>query len=142
MVAPDPPWLVYQRKRWMRPDASRWMRPDAHIWKRPGFDAATAHIAVDRKYDPDQPRVPAGEPDGGQWTTGGNSPPDFDIIFERALQFAKQNGQIAIAGPGNYQRCLDICYPLLERFQRPGSDKNTTDFQKCMNACVRGLRWR
>jgi hypothetical protein len=24
--------------------------------------------AFDRKYDPDQPRVPAGEPSGGQWT--------------------------------------------------------------------------
>ena len=23
------------------------------------------------KYDPNQPRVPAGNPDGGQWTSGG-----------------------------------------------------------------------
>jgi hypothetical protein len=26
-----------------------------------------------RKYSPDQPRVPAGNPDGGQWTSGGGS---------------------------------------------------------------------
>ena len=26
-----------------------------------------------RKYSPDQPRVPAGNPDGGQWTDGGGS---------------------------------------------------------------------
>lgn len=24
-----------------------------------------------RAYNPDQPRVPAGNPDGGQWTSGG-----------------------------------------------------------------------
>lgn len=27
--------------------------------------------AVERKYNPDQPRVPAGDPRGGQWTAGG-----------------------------------------------------------------------
>ncbi len=27
--------------------------------------------AVEDKYDPNQPRVPAGNPDGGQWTDGG-----------------------------------------------------------------------
>ena len=26
--------------------------------------------AVERKYNPNQPRVPAGYPDGGQWTDG------------------------------------------------------------------------
>jgi hypothetical protein len=26
-----------------------------------------------RKFDPDQPRVPAGNPDGGQWTSEGGS---------------------------------------------------------------------
>jgi hypothetical protein len=25
----------------------------------------------ERKYSPDQPRVPAGNPDGGEWTSGG-----------------------------------------------------------------------
>ena len=28
---------------------------------------------VERRYRPDQPRVPAGNPDGGQWTTVGGS---------------------------------------------------------------------
>jgi hypothetical protein len=26
-----------------------------------------------QKYDPNQPRVPAGNPDGGQWTDGGGT---------------------------------------------------------------------
>jgi hypothetical protein len=29
-----------------------------------------------------------------------------------------------------------LCYPILGRFQIPGSDRNTWDFQKCMNACM------
>ena len=28
-------------------------------------------LAASQKYSPDQPRVPAGNPDGGQWTSGG-----------------------------------------------------------------------
>jgi hypothetical protein len=30
------------------------------------------------KYNPDQPRVPAGNPDGGQWTSGGDGDDDSD----------------------------------------------------------------
>jgi hypothetical protein len=37
------------------------------------FDAGlrAARLALWLRYDPDQPRVPAGSPDGGQWTSGG-----------------------------------------------------------------------
>lgn len=37
------------------------------------FDAGlrAARLALWLRYDPDQPRVPAGSPDGGQWTGGG-----------------------------------------------------------------------
>ncbi|MEW6451166.1 MAG: hypothetical protein AB1490_10980 [Pseudomonadota bacterium] len=66
-------WLTHQRQRFMRPDAARYvrndagryMRPDAFRWLPPGsVDAG----AAERKYRADQARVPAGEPDGGQWT--------------------------------------------------------------------------
>lgn len=60
----NPHWLEHQRRRWMRPDAERWLQPNRRLWFRPG--------ALDRKYDPDQPRVPSGNPDGGQWTSGGS----------------------------------------------------------------------
>ncbi len=55
----------------------------AHRWE--GYDATTptptknptvflahSHEAM-REYSPDQPRVPAGSPDGGQWTVGATS---------------------------------------------------------------------
>ncbi|WP_186420260.1 hypothetical protein [Bosea sp. CS1GBMeth4] len=37
------------------------------------------------KYNPDQPRVPAGSPDGGQWTSGGDGGDDLSSDFEGAL---------------------------------------------------------
>jgi hypothetical protein len=32
---------------------------------------AEPRAALAKKYNPDQPRVPAGDRDGGQWTSGG-----------------------------------------------------------------------
>ena len=60
-----------QRARWLRPDAYRWIRPDAARFLAPGTDPASVFPALHRKFSPDQPRVPAGNPDGGQWTDGG-----------------------------------------------------------------------
>jgi len=81
-----------------------------------------------RKYDPDEPRVPAGNPDGGQWTS------ETDTDVSAIVAEAKH---LNLAGdPDVYQKCLDLCYPLLERIQPPWSDRNTWDFHKCMNACL------
>ena len=56
----------------------RWTRPDAHLFVRPDWRRFVPHDADDhpfalyeRKYRPDQPRVPAGNSDGGQWTADG-----------------------------------------------------------------------
>jgi hypothetical protein len=65
MTYVNPHWLEHQRKRWMRPDAERWLRHDDERFFRPG--------TFDQKYNPDQPRVPAGNSDGGQWTDGGGA---------------------------------------------------------------------
>ncbi len=81
-------WLAKHRARWLRPNAHLYMRPDAHRfarpdaqrflrpdWKRygqPGFDPPFVHALLEGKanFNPGQPRVPAGNPDGGQWTRG------------------------------------------------------------------------
>jgi hypothetical protein len=45
------------------------------------------HAALRRfaqKYDPDQPRVPAGSPDGGQWT-GASEAPDTPELTQLVL---------------------------------------------------------
>ncbi len=57
--------------RWMRPDADRWVRPDVARFLSPGVRPQDVFPALSRKYNPNQPRVPKGNPDGGQWTLGG-----------------------------------------------------------------------
>jgi len=78
-------WAEAQRRRFMRPDAHRYVRPDAWRFMAPGAprllgkeavgyfwpDTKAARPTLSRKYNPDQPRVPAGNPDGGQWTIDG-----------------------------------------------------------------------
>jgi hypothetical protein len=95
-----PAFVEHQRRRFMRPDAERYARPDAARIKPPagqadaqlerdlallaagarGLRRLVAELRLDlarrafaRKYgfNPDQPRVPAGNPDGGRWTDAG-----------------------------------------------------------------------
>jgi hypothetical protein len=91
--------------------------------------------AVKAGFDPNQPRLPAGNPGGGQWTNGGSGGiGDTGTTLSRIIGLARQ---IASSGsPLDYQRCLDHCYPLLERPQHPASDRNEWDFHRCMNECL------
>jgi hypothetical protein len=72
-----------QRARWMRPDAYRWIRPDTARFLTPGTHPYGVYPALQRKFSPDQPRVPAGNPDGGQWTDGGGG---IDTAFPTNLR--------------------------------------------------------
>jgi hypothetical protein len=58
-------WLKPKTSLWMRPDAARWLLPNQKVWQWPGRN--------EQKYSLDQPRVPAGNSDGGQWTTVSSS---------------------------------------------------------------------
>lgn len=71
MSAREDAYARHQQQRWMRPDAHRWIRPDAARFLLPGTDPVSVYPALERKYSPSQPRMPAGNPDGGQWTSGG-----------------------------------------------------------------------
>ena len=50
----------------------------AHRRGNPRIDVGAwlARTSLERKYDPDQPRVPRGHPDGGQWTDGNGAGSD------------------------------------------------------------------
>ena len=63
-------YLRHQQARFMRPDAVRWVRPDAAKFLKPGTRPRDVYPALATKYNDDQPRVPAGETGGGQWTSG------------------------------------------------------------------------
>ena len=93
-------WLAKHRARWLRPnarlymraEAQRFLRPDArrflrHEWKRyvqPGFGPLFVHALLEGKanFNPDQPRVPAGHPDGGQWTDGDSGRGDGTVDID------------------------------------------------------------
>ena len=68
MTHTNPEWLEHQLRRWMRPDAHRFVRSDWRRHVRPGFEHDHPFALYEQKYRPDQPRVPAGNPDGGEWT--------------------------------------------------------------------------
>jgi hypothetical protein len=50
-------------------------------------EAKLRHLAsaVETKYDPNQPRVPAGNPDGGQWTDAGAGSATDNTTNEESL---------------------------------------------------------
>ena len=74
MAQIDPVYLEHERKRFMRPDAQRFVRPDWRNYVQPDSPLAAVYASYERKYSPDQPRVPAGSREGGQWTSDGNGP--------------------------------------------------------------------
>ena len=60
--------------------AMRQAPPNTYPWRHiraaeHNYNAWRSHLSMAenilRKFHPDQPRVPAGNPDGGQWTDGG-----------------------------------------------------------------------
>src|SRR5262245_51638018 len=70
-----PAFVEYQRRRFMRPDARRWVRADAARYQDKKlsccpllFDKKAYDVPWNYKFNPGQPRVPAGSSDGGQWT--------------------------------------------------------------------------
>lgn len=111
----------------LSPEELRQVRPD-YYWLHFGHDAWKREQA--RKYDPNQPRVPAGDPDGGQWTSGdgASGQANFQRTFAAATKLAARKPTM--------NQCIDLCLPLLLRPQKPGRDYNQMDFRKCINACL------
>jgi hypothetical protein len=87
---------------------------------------------LETKFDPSQPRVPAGHSDGGQWTGARGAP----MSIPKIVSVARQLGIVGGNTEEDWRRCLDLCTPFLERPAGSGSDRNYWDFQKCLNACL------
>jgi hypothetical protein len=137
-------YLEHQLKRWMRPDAHHFVRPDWRSFVRPGFEADHPFALYERKYSPNQPRVPAGSREGGQWTSdgGGNDGNSGNSSIESGRPADVQKilviAKTIVAGgySASYLKCLDICSPILERPQPRGVDFNKWEFHRCMSACM------
>jgi len=83
--------------RWMRPDASNFVRPDWRRFVTPDSEAATVFARYEKKYRPDQPRTPAGNREGGRWTTEGNGSSEPAASETPANSTARSNGQVDVA---------------------------------------------
>jgi hypothetical protein len=68
-------YLEHQIKRWMAPNAHHFVRPDWRRYVQPGSDAAAVFELYEQKFSPDQPRVPAGNREGGQWISSPDGTP-------------------------------------------------------------------
>ncbi|MBI3704551.1 MAG: hypothetical protein HY244_12075 [Rhizobiales bacterium] len=71
MAKCDPVYTAHQLQRWMAPNAHRFVRPDWRRFVQPGSDLWSVYELCERKYNPNQPRVPAGSREGGQWASDG-----------------------------------------------------------------------
>lgn len=117
-------------------------------------EAAQRAVLKASPDDPEHPGWPAGAPGGkgGKFrpTDGGNqpsadsteaahngsrSPAPSTAADVEAIVAAVRRLNLAVVS-GAYQKCVDLCYPLLERFQPAGSDRNLWDFHRCLNACL------
>jgi hypothetical protein len=118
----------------------------------PGFrvnqDGSVGHRFVDGSILPtsgygrtgaapwaDEPSIPAGIPsDGGQifGPARNNAVWGLQIEnFSRPMTIASSD-----SSRSKYDRCLDLCYPILERPQPRGSDINKYAFHRCMARCM------
>jgi hypothetical protein len=64
-------FLEYERKRWLRHDAHRFIRSDWRRFVKRGSELAAYYELIERKFNSNQPRVPAGSSEGGRWAGGG-----------------------------------------------------------------------
>jgi hypothetical protein len=76
-------WREHQRSIYMRPDPKLYLRPDPTLYLRHDAHRFLPPQADEHKYSPDQPRVLAGNPGGGRWTSAagneaGSDASDFE----------------------------------------------------------------
>lgn len=95
-------------------------RSDRFAWEE--GDVAFEEVA-EKRFDPGQPRIPAGQPGGGRWTTGGGG---------GVISFMSRDGKEITVDP------KDSLYPHLER-QADGSYRLSAKRQALHDEIVRRL---
>jgi hypothetical protein len=88
----------HEIKRGMRPDAHRYLRPDWRRFLRAGYENDSLYRlyeSIERKFSSDQPRVPAGNPEGGQWTNGGGASGSGSTVKTPTAETSKPGAHIA-----------------------------------------------
>jgi len=106
--------------------------------------------ALAKDYDPDEPRVPAGQPGGGQWTSESGSANLGDGAEDEHIEIRDQptvpqtdpgpqrsGSRVSANDPAKWAECFEECHLILDR-PKPyrSSDVNQFDFYNCMNECL------
>jgi hypothetical protein len=83
-------------------------------------ELAVTALLVKANFNPDEPRVPAGNPDGGEWTDSGES------------------AEVAAANDHDRKnKCIEEClYLLNRRLPYRWSNLNEFAFRRCVNECM------
>ena len=92
----------------LSPSELRDVRPD-YYWQRYGLPALRRDQA--RKYDPNQPRVPAGDSDGVQWTSEGGSEDVTNNPLE-SFAMARRRGKSTAYCAAQYTIDILLCNSL------------------------------
>lgn len=108
---------------------------------------------LETRYSPDQPRAPAGSPEGGQWTSGGGSasstgsgPSDLqrivgavvsalDPISSEVSELPQAIQELVAQSAGYCRRIKNLCIAECSDTALPTSDFGASFF-KCVNACL------
>jgi hypothetical protein len=115
MMWRDAAFLRHQQSRWLRQDAGRWVKADAARYLRPG-SSLDALFGVEQKYNPNQPRVPAGSSDGGQWTNGASGSAQNDA--------AQSSGNIDLGNLPSFSDLFDTTDDIQLAGDPPGIGHN------------------
>lgn len=148
-------WLAHQRDRWMRSDAQRFMQPDAARWIRPdvarylvpGTNPSDVFPALDRKFNPNQPRIPAGQAGGGRWTDGsdvgadvsGEASPSAEPAVSETPGDANSTLAFQAQSPGDLRSWLKQLEDLAWKDPRPIPSAEASDVENNLEE-VQGRR--
>lgn len=104
-------------------------------------DLDASSIETLEKYNPDQPRVPAGNSDGGQWTSDGSGAGQFSVprLDARPKSKSPPSNQIAIVMPDGCDEqwawAIERCTALLAMDDPP---RSLTGGHTTTIGCARG----
>jgi len=135
-------FLERELMRGMRPNARQFVSPNWRRFVPSGSDLASVYERYERKYRPDQARVPAGSSEGGQWTDdGGHSTNDEVSSRTPAGTSADETIEFSAAsrkgGVGHHQ----IPRAIYKKLNLPEETRKVFEKSTTGPVPTRGHRW-
>jgi len=117
-------------------------RQEIAIFRYIGVQKYRSYPLANQRYNPDEPRLPAGQPGGGQWTSGGSgtaSDDDDDNNPKTVGEATKETGQAFLSGLASIaQGIRSILFPS-EPDREPSKPKNIFQLDKEVKEAAEGI---